>query len=389
MRTADVLVVGGGVMGLSIAFQLARRGKAGVVLLETGQPGRGESGKSTAILRQHYSHALTARLAKHGIEFFSSEFRELTGSDPGHKRTGMLVVAGPKDGARLRLNVERLSEAGIETKLLSAKDLKGVSFDAAWEESTVAAFEPDAGYVNPWSVLKGLEAGCRQAGVEVRTGERVTALSLHNGRVVGVRTSRGLVSAGTVVLAAGPWSAKLARSAGLKLPLKVTRPQVASYYFGDARGRGLVFADLGRDAYWLPNPGGLTLVGGLDLRKDAPVADPDRAPEHLEPRMIGEFRRRVAGRVPSFASAIYRGGYGALYTLSPDLHPLVGRSGLEGLVLAVGFSGHGFKLSPAVGLAVAELVADGSYSTFDLSPFRPDRFKAGTALGSAYSNVLA
>ncbi len=385
---AETVVIGGGVMGLSIAFHLSRKGVRDVVVLEKASVGAGESGKSTAVLRQHYSHGLTARMAKHGIGFFASDFRILTGSDPGFKRTGMLIVGGPRQAPALARNVERLVHEGIETKLLTAEELRRVSFDAAWPDGTVAAYEPEAGYVNPWAVLKGLDAACRRSGVELRD-EAATGIIVKGGRVAGVRTRGGMIPTRTVVLAAGPWSASLARTAKLVLPLEVTRPQVGSYFFGDTRGRGLIFADLARNAYWLPNPGGLTLVGSLDLKADRRAKDPDRAGEAIEPAMIAEYRRRVQGRVPSFSAAISRGGYSALYTLSPDLLPLLGSSPIEGLVLAVGFSGHGFKLAPAVGLALSELIAEGAAHSFDITPFEPTRFTDGRRLKTQFSNVLA
>jgi glycine/D-amino acid oxidase-like deaminating enzyme len=402
---ADVVVIGGGVMGLFIARALAGPGpgpgaRAGaIVVLERRELGAGSSGKSGAILRQHYSHPTTVRMARESLLEYRS-FAAHTGRDIGFRQTGMVFVCHADDRAALEANVALQRDHGVDVGVLEAPALRALDPRASFRDDVVGALETEAGYVEPLRVLAAVAAECRRLGVDVRTQCPVTDVRVEGGHVRGVRTADGgAIDAPIVVNAGGPWASILCRRLGVDLPLTAIRPQQA--YFAPAPGAAperFVYGDLLAGVYWKPEPAGWTRVGMLSYDGDERVADPDRYDEGVSDAFIQDCRARIASRIPEYAHAVSWGGAGALYTITPDAHPLVGPvPGVGGLFIASGFSGHGFKLGPSIGRGVAAMIAaatgaarDGARSVppapmaFDPEFFAPDRFARGQAVTTSY-----
>ena len=387
MSAGDVVIIGGGVMGLFTALRLRELG-ASVTLLEKRFCGAGSSGKSGAILRQHYSNETTAALARDSLGVFSG-FGARFGNDAGFRRTGCLFFAPPELRDAMRHNVALLRGLGIDTEMIEPDRARAIEprFDVS--DDPACCVEWDAGYVDPMLVLAALEAAARDRGVAVRTGERAEAILRRSGAVAGIELRGGeIIGAETVVLAAGAWTAALASGAGLSLPIRATRPQIAFTRrpcdAGFDRDHPIV-CDLVNAYYARPDLPSLTLIGGLDMEADPPVDDPDHEPEGIDDAIVEELNRRLARRMPAMSRGRSRGGMSALYACTPDYHPIVGPApGLRGLFLCAGFSGHGFKLSPEIGRELAHLVARGSWETHDLTLFRAERFEQNDPVRGRY-----
>ncbi|MBI3463044.1 MAG: FAD-binding oxidoreductase, partial [Planctomycetes bacterium] len=212
-QTADIVVIGGGVMGTSIGFHLARRRAGRVLVLEKSFLGAGASGKSGAIIRQHYSHPLTAGMARHGLKFFE-QFPELVGGPPVFTHTGMVVIATAANRSALEANLAMQHGLGIQVGMVSREDLRSIDPHAALADDEIAAFESEAGYCEALQVVVSFADAARRLGAEIREGVPVTGIQLDGTRVTGVVTPAGTISTRSVVLATGAWAARLAATVG-------------------------------------------------------------------------------------------------------------------------------------------------------------------------------
>ena len=386
MSTADVLIVGGGVMGTSIALHLARRRAGRIVLCEKRHVASGPTGRSSALLRRHYSIELYARMAARSFEAYT-HFEELTGRPAEITRCGLVMAVGAEELPALRETVTMLRGLGVKTEELGPADLARVVPGLAVDGFGGAAWEPDTGYGDPAGVSHAYAARARELGVEIRQDTEVLAFEVAGGQITGVRTSGGDIATGTVVNAAGPWGAPLSRAVGIDLPVVASRQQVVILRPGASTAARPVLVDMVERAYYRPETGGLVLVGTRNPAGVSAPVDPDDFSERVDADRVAWTAAAAARRFPGFADAQAVGGYAAVYDLTPDLHFIIERSPVvDGLVHALGFSGHGFKHSPVIGEVVAELVCDGRSSTIDVSPFSSERFGRPPTLQSRYTS---
>jgi sarcosine oxidase subunit beta len=376
MQTCDVLIVGGGVMGVSIAYALASRRVGRVVVLEKSFLGAGSSGKSGAIIRQHYSNPLTASMAQKSLRVFE-HFEDAIGGPPVFTHTGMIVVVKERDRAGLEANVAMQQALGINVRLVSPQELTSLDANVCLAEDELAAYEAEAGYVEAVQVVASFAEAATRRGADIRQGVEVKALLLDGDRIVGADTNEGRYDCKTVVLATGPWAAQLARATGIDLPVQACRTQVALFRRPtDCGRRGPVYGDFVQGLYFKPTHGEMIHAGSIAGEEvDNPV-DPDHYNEAADGDWLPQVRKRLSRRYPAMHRAYGRGGYGALYAITPDWHPILDRCpGVEGVYCAVGFSGHGFKMSPIIGQLMAELIVDQQAKTLDIAPLRLARFE--------------
>lgn len=385
-QACDILIIGGGVIGTSIAQSLARRRAGKVVVLEKSFLGAGSSGKSGAIIRQHYSNVLTASMARKSLQVFE-HFDEIVGGPRVFTHTGMALVVNERDRKGLEANLTMQHELGIDVRLISAQDLAELDPNARLADDEIAAFEAEAGYVEAVQVVASFAQAARRYGADIREGVEVTQFTVTDNRVRGVQTNEGAYEASTVILATGPWAARLAHTVGVELPVQACRTQVALFRRPADFGRkGLVYGDFVQGIYFKPTHGEMVHAGSLAGEEINDPADPDLYDEAADSEWLRLVRRRLSGRYPAMHRGYGRGGYGALYGITPDWHPIIDRwPGIDGLFCAVGFSGHGFKLSPIVGDLVAELVLDGRAGTLDITPLRFARFAESDPVKTPYS----
>jgi len=385
-ETADVVIIGGGVIGASIAFHLAQRRVGRVLLLERGGLATGTTGRSGAICRQHYSNAFTIRMAQRSLRVFE-QFDAVVGGDVGFQRTGLLMLFGSHDVEGLRLNVQLQQAAGVPTCLLAPDEIASVAPGFSGEGVALACFEEDAGVADPVATVQAFGRRARELGAEIREGVTVTHILTEHGNARGVSTTAGEIGCPRVVCAANVWSVALAREVGIELPIKPVRiPMIALRRPDDFYGRQAlhpVCLDMVTDVYFRPDLNGWTYVGPMHEDMSADV-DPDHyeGPGEAETRL---FCERAAQRVPALARAVQRGGWAGIYDVCvPDGHYILDEAPqVVGFYLAAGFSGHGFKMAPEIGRMLASLVAEGERDP-DLHHFRYSRFAEGDLIRPTY-----
>ena len=385
-RTADVVIIGGGVMGCSILYNLAIRGAGNLMLLEQDVLGSGSTGKSQAICRTHYSNPITTIMAWESIKIYRS-FAEIVGADSGFVSTGYLVVVNPEDRTAMEQNVAMQQGLGVDTGMVTPEDVAETAPMLQVQDAGGLAYEPQSGYVDPYAVTSGYATRARQLGATIVMRCPVNSIETTAGAVTAVITAEGRIETSTVVLAAGPWSRPLLLPMEINLPLDTVRHQILIMRRPEAAipshpGVG----DIAQEFSFRPDSTNLTLVGGGEDQ-----ADPDTYNQGVDMPMVEEYTAKLVHRMPAMYEGVFRGGWSGLFTITPDWHPILDQvPDVLGLYCAVGFSGHGFKLAPMVGITMAELVLEGSSKTADISPLRFSRFQEGDLMRSRYRyNVLA
>jgi sarcosine oxidase subunit beta len=369
MRGCDVAVVGGGIIGLSVAHALAERGAGRVVILERGACGRGSTAKATGGLRSQFGSEVNVRLSLRSLDAFQ-RWPERFGGAVRYRPVGYVFLAttpAQMDDLREGAALQRRLGARVEVwgPDDAARRLPGVVLDGV----VGATFGPDDGLADPVAAADSLLAACRRAGVEVREHAPVEAIQLAGGRVAGV-TARGVRLATEVaVVAAGAWSAPVARLAGVELPIEPRHRQAYRSARAPAVGRpSPLTVDLGTGVYF--HTDGDELVFGGGDRDRGPGFD-DRAWPSDAPRVLGLLARRL----PLMRDAPLTGMWAGLREMTPDRHGVLGWvEAVPGLFAAAGFSGHGFMHAPAVGEVAAALIT-GAEPPFDVSGLSPARFE--------------
>ena len=374
---ADAVIIGGGVMGCSILYNLAARGLRNVVLLERDLLGSGSTGRSSGAIRMHYSNEVHARMAWQSLEVFR-DFDEVVGGECGFVQTGYLVFAGPEDVDAFRANVAMQQGVGIRTSIVNREEARDIAPGFYVDDCAGIAYEPLSGHADPSGTTYAYAARARELGATVRLQTPATGVEVAtSGRVAAVQTAAGRIETPLVVVATGPWSRRFLLKLGIDLPLEATRHEVVHLkrpldLLPHHPGGG----DIANLIYFRPEGANLTLVGNGNIEEV--IEDPEVYAPRPSQSFIQEIWSRLVRRIPAMADAEYSTGYAGLYTTTPDSHPVMDRvEGVEGMYICTGFSGHGFKLSPMVGVLMAELILDGRAATIDISPLRMSRFAQG------------
>jgi sarcosine oxidase, subunit beta len=393
MTTADVVIVGGGIEGAAAAWALSQRGVTDVVVAERNTVASGMTGKSSGIVRCHYGVSSLAAMATVGLEVFENA-EEIFGTDIGFRQTGYVVGVGEPNVESLRKSLAAQRAVGVQTEEIDRAEVARMWPFADLSPFAAFGWEARGGYGDAYQTAQAFAASARAAGVRIRQGATVTGLVVGGDRVTGVRLADGgEISAGTVVVATGVWTRPLLAPYGLEVPIRVVREQIVMISPGidsGAIGSLPVFSDLVSLQYVRAEVGGEILFGNSDL-SDATVADPDNYLNRATDAFVDLTVDKVGTRFPGFTDAAISGSYAGCYDVTPDWNPVISKTGLDGLIVAAGFSGHGFKIAPAVGRLVADLVVDG-HSRDPRIPhtdFRLSRFAEGDPLKSPYPYVGA
>ncbi|MDQ7819658.1 MAG: FAD-binding oxidoreductase [Armatimonadota bacterium] len=385
MATADAVVVGGGVTGTSAAFQLARRGRR-VILVERGTVGSGPTGRTAGIIRLHYSYEPLILLAARSREVFA-RFEDVTGATCDFTRCGFLLLAPDREMDGLREIVAMQRRLGIEAEVLSPDEVAARFPQLATDDVAGAAWEPGSGFADGYATAAGFAAAARRSGADVWEGVTVRALRIEGGRVRGVETTRGPVDAAAVLVAAGPWTPDLLRAAGVDIPIQSSRQQVVHLAPPPGWRLPVVVEDMVLGLYARPEAGDTVLAGVLEEEAEQ-IVQPDAFAPGVDFEFVERIGRLWARRFPTARSAQVRGGFASLYDITPDWQPVLGPvPGVEGLFVAAGFSGHGFKLSPAVGEALAAVMV-GEQPPVDVSVFRLSRFAEGRLIRGRHAQGI-
>jgi glycine/D-amino acid oxidase-like deaminating enzyme len=384
--TSDVVVIGGGVNGISIAYALAARGTR-VTLVEKGALASGASGRSSALVRMHYTNEWDARLAWASFPVFR-HWSDIMGGPPVFTHTGFVTVVAPKFADALGKNVAMLRGIGVNTTALTPAALQDIQPILNVDDVGAAAYEPDSGYADPAATVEGFRRRAQDLGAMIHPWTTVTNVIRRESRVVGVETTAGRIDAGAVVIAAGAWSPRLFRAIGLALPARpkaidtmlVTRPP-------ELADPHMIVIDNVQGTYFRPESRTLTLAG---VPCDEWDVDPDTLGTGLPSHAPDEGARMLTHRFPALERATLARGYRAFDLYADDRHAILGAvDGVDGLYVATAFSGTGFKIAPAVGTCMAELILDGVAKTVDLGAFSLRRFAEGRRLEGPYPYAMS
>lgn len=380
-----VVVIGGGIIGLSSAYSLAGRGVE-VIVCEKGSLGDGSTSRALGGIRTQFSTPVNVDLSLASLPVWES-FEQQFGVDIEFRQTGYLFLARTEETADgLAEQVAMQRERGAETELLSPEEAVDVCEGVRPDVITGATYNPRDGFADPYLGLQGYANAAREAGVDIRTGTAVSDIRLSGGRAVGVEvagdgaTPDGTIEADAVVNATGPWAAEAASMAGLDIPVEPHRRQalVVDPEQPVPESDPLTI-DLETGSHFRPEREGAAIVGGYFTDKPD-RAEPDRFSESYDVDWAMECLERTDVYTDYFGDeSRLKRGWAGLYAVTPDHHPILEES-VPGFVQAVGFSGHGFQHAPATGKIVAELLLDGEASTVDVDPLSSDRFETGELL---------
>ena len=384
-KTADVVIVGAGVMGASIAFHLAQRDAGKVVILDKDHVGRGGSGRSSALVRMHYSFPPEVQLALLSLRMFQN-WHDVVGVPGDFRRTGFVRIVHPNETARLKLNVEMQCKLGANVQLIDKYQLQELEPDWKVDDVELAACEPDSGYGDGAGVAGDFLAAARNRGTDYFSRTLAKSILTDEGRTVGVETDRGTISSPIVIVAMGPWARPLLQQAGYDVPIDCEYHQVAILRNApEMKGGGCACIDSVTATYFRSDAHDKFLVG--DFYGKRPV-DPDNFPQRASDESLEEIIERACRRVPKLEGAEVMRGVTGVYDMTPDSRPLLGEiPGVGGLFVCAGFSGMGFKISPAIGLVMSELVLRGKADSVDISAFHPNRFAEHRPIKAEYEYV--
>jgi sarcosine oxidase, subunit beta len=380
---ADIIIIGGGVIGCSTAYYLAKSGARNVVLLERGELCSGGTAKSCAIVRTHYSIETNLNHAVESLKIFSN-FNHAVGGDAGWQQTGYIIL-GPETHREPMLQVfARQNTRGIDTQILTPGEAVGMHPLLNFEDAEVIGYDSQAGYADPYLTTTSFAARARELGVRIRTKTRVESLSIRD-RLKLVDTGNERFQAPVIILAAGPWTNSLVKNAGLHFPYEISRHKVITLKIDRPYEKSWpIVKDLTTPdkIYFRPETGGVVLVGTGD--HGDPIDDADSLTDFIDNDHLERIGRLIAHRMPASADAQYTAGWTGPYDIAADWNPIVGPvPDYDGLFVAVGFSGHGFKLAPTIGEALAQTVL-GEAVRVPILDYNMDRFLTGHQLHGAY-----
>jgi sarcosine oxidase, subunit beta len=368
--TADIVIIGGGVMGASAAYHLAQCGVKNLVLLEKEEFfGTGATGRCAGGVRYQFSTEINVRLSLESLPMIE-QFREEIGQDVNYRRCGYLLIATNEQDARnFQRNVEMQNRLGVQTQLLSGEEVRARVPLMKFEDALGGTFHQKDGIVDPNSVVAGYIGAAQKLGVKALTRAEVTGIRVNSGEIEAVETTQGVIQTRTVLNAAGPWAGVTGQMAGIQIPIVPLRRQMFTTNTLKEIPEDFPFViDFAQSLYFHREGDGLLI--GMSNQNEKPGFD-QTVDEHFE---IENFEAALE-RLPLLEHASRASHWAGLYEVTPDAHPIFGGSPVKGFSICAGFSGHGFMHGPVAGKLMAEHILDGKFSTLDVSMLDLARFQ--------------
>ncbi|MHB8730672.1 MAG: NAD(P)/FAD-dependent oxidoreductase [bacterium] len=381
-KQANAVIVGGGIMGCSIAYALIRRGVRNLVLLERRRIASGPTGVSSGVLRQLYFHPTLIEMAKYGRDFYAHCHDHL-GATADFVEAGWLLVAGEPHAERMRSGSDLQSKNGVRSTLLSAAEIRSMVPHIHVEDSDVGLYESNSGYADPYSAAHAFARAAREGGAAVYEDCEVIGIDCDGSGVCAVRTGGDTIATRIVINAAGSWADRVGRMVGVDLPIETSRHQLVSIQRPTLFGaRHPIISDAVNLVYLKPEGQHITVVGSTHPDDARDLVDPDHCPPRADQDKAISLWQEAVKRIPLLAEGGMVRGWSGVYDTSPDGFPIIdGPLGPKGFYCVAGLSGHGFKLAPSIGTMMASLVLDGHA---DPKPriFRLSRFAEGEPITS-------
>ena len=370
--TADIVIIGGGVMGASAAYHLAKFGMKNIILLEKEEFfGTGATGRCAGGVRYQFSTEVNVRLSLESLPMIE-RFKEEIGQDVNYRQCGYLLIAtNEKDAATFKRNVELQNNLGVQTQLLSGDEVRARLPLMKFEDAISGTFNQKDGIVDPNGVVAGYVSAAQKLGAKTFTQTEVTGIRIRGDQIEAVETTQGMVQTRMVLNAAGPWSGLIGRMAGVHIPIIPLRRQMFTTDPLKELPEDFPFViDFAQSLYFHREGEGLLI--GMSNQNEKPGFDQNVDEEF-------EFVNLEAAieRMPYLERASRASHWAGLYEVTPDAHPIFGGCALKGFTICTGFSGHGFMHGPVSGRLMAEYIVDGKFSTLDVSMLDLARFEQG------------
>jgi len=371
-QSADTVIIGGGVMGASIAYHLASRGTKNLVLLEKEEFfGTGATGRCAGGVRYQFSTEINVKLSLKSLPMIE-RFKDEIGQDVNYRQCGYLLVAtNEKDTAAFKHNVDMQNKLGVDTQLLSGDEVRARLPLMQFDDALAGTFHHKDGLVDPNSVVVGYVNTAQKMGVRAIKNTEVTGIRVSGGKVEGVETNKGLIRTRMVVNAAGPWAGQVGQMAGVHIPIVPLRRQMFTTNPLKNIPDDFPFViDFAQSLYFHREGDGLLI--GMSNQNEKPGFD-QNVDEDFE---LTNFEAAVT-RMPLLEKASRASHWAGLYEVTPDAHPIYGETNVEGFLVCAGFSGHGFMHGPVSGKLMSELILDGKFLAVDASVLDLARFEQG------------
>jgi sarcosine oxidase subunit beta len=384
--TAGAVVIGGGVVGASVAFHLAKAGVEHVMLCERKVLGAGASGKTASLVQTHYRTLPDARLGVAALPYFHHWDDVVGAGDPGFVNSGFYALVREEQLEKLEANVAMLRDAGVRTWSITPTDLAEMAPYLRTDDVGGAAYEPDSGFANSLGTINGFVTRAEQLGAEVRVRTEVTDVLTHGGRVTGVETNQGSIDTPIVVHAGGNWAPSLFEKVGLDVPVTGVRAQLAVFEWPPMKETPVaVVIDRISEIYFrMDEANGSKILVGVATIEPKAVPDPDKIDEVADADFLAAAKTHLPERIPAAAYARLVGGWGGHVMVTPDRSPIIDRHpAIDGFYFFTGDSGRSFKTAPAIGAVLSEWALEGAPRTADVRPFRLSRFAEGDQISLA------
>lgn len=383
---SDIVIIGAGVVGTATAHALTARGINDITILDRDSVGSGGTGKSAGIVRCHYGVSSVAALALASLEFFENAEAEL-GQGIGFEQVGYLVGVGPENVDPFRASLANQRSLGIETREIGHDEVADMWPTAHLDDFATFCFEPRGGYGDGYATAQALAVSLRAKGVAIRQGTKVTEIVVEGDKVTGVRLVDGeLIPAGMVVVAAGAWSVPLVSPLGIALPIQPIWVQEVLIDPTQDLGAPPVFSDLVAKQYVHLRGAEMLFGNSSGVGSMTPIDDPDVHPVHATNETVELVAEKAMHRFPGIeAPRVVATSTGVIDT-TPDNNPIVSATEYAGLFIAAGMSGHGFKIAPALGRLMADIMLDGATTLPHVvaAQFRLSRYAEGEPLVSPF-----
>jgi sarcosine oxidase subunit beta len=371
-KTADLVIIGGGVMGASTAYHLALRGQKNIVLLEKDEFfGQEATGKCAGGVRFQFSTEINVRLSLVSLPMLD-RFKEETGQEINFRKCGYLfVLTKPEDVKTFRHSLEMQQGLGVHTEWLSADEVRKRLPLMHFEDALAGSYNAGDGLVDPNSVVMGYINAAQRLGVQCLTKVEVTGIQVEAGRIAAVETNQGSLSTRAVVNAAGPWAGVVGGMAGVEIPIIALRRQIMTTTPLPEVPADFPFVlDFAQSLYF--HREGEGILTGMSNPNEKPGFD-----QNIDENFEMVNLEAAIARMPCLEKAGQVSHWAGLYEVTPDAHPIFGVSPVEGFSIVAGYSGHGFMHGPVAGKLMAEFILDGKFKTVDVSMLDLARFKEG------------